>query len=117
MEKVINKKDFVSSEVIKTYQEIDWFLVMKELLMCKGDDFLYKETEINKKQIEEMCIFVYGLKSNSTNKLYVGVSLDKFFRNDNSATRSNYVKIPQYLIDEVNEMNKQFRETINKNTK
>lgn len=106
--KLIEDKNKVSSELIKIYEEIDGLLVIEELLLHKGENFA-KDLRLQRKHIDQMALIVYGLKSNETNKLYVGYSLDRFFRNKDLVTPNGMIKVPVDIYDKVEKINNQYR--------
>ena len=110
MENKINLIDFVGQDLIKNYQQIDGFVVIKELLLHKGVGIVNTSKTVSLKDLEYMALVVYGLKSNKTNCLYVGLHLDKFYlRNDLIALQNGRIKVPLDIFDEVKRINDKYR--------
>lgn len=104
----ISDGDRAAKELLKVYEDIDGFEVIKELLFHKGES-VCRDLRVDKKLLDQMALIVYGLKSNPTNKLYVGFALDRFYRRHDLVTPNGSVKVPVSIYDEVKKINNQYR--------
>lgn len=105
--KKIESKNFVEKNLLQTYQEIDGFEVIEQLLLFKGCEFVNNNT-VSKKSLDDMALLVYQLKSNPTNRLYVGLVLDKFYL-QNDLVKSGRIKIPKEIYDKVKAINDSYK--------
>lgn len=64
-----------------------------------------------KKYLEETALYLYGLKVNATNKLYVSYSLDIYWRrNDLLLTGvGEYVVVPEDIYNECKKINDSYK--------
>ena len=110
-ERRIDSNNRVEKELLKTYESIDIFAVIKETLLCKGEKVVSKDFFIPKKLLEDSALYLYELKANSTNKLYIGMTIDKLcLRNDLCHEKSDkLVKVPKEIYDEVKSINDKYR--------
>lgn len=104
----ISERDRAAKELLKVYEDIDGFEVIKELLLHKGES-VCRDLRVDKKLLDQMALIVYGLKSNPTNKLYVSFTLDRFYRRNDLVTPNGSIKVPVSIYDEVERINNQFR--------
>lgn len=104
----ISDKNRASKELLKVYEDIDGFEVIKELLFHKGES-VCRDLRVDKKLLDQMALIVYGLKSNPTNKLYIGFALDRFYRRHDLVTPNGSIKVPVSIYDEVEKINNQYR--------
>lgn len=104
----ILNRNRVDGELLKVYEEIDGFKVIKELLLHRGKN-VCQDLRVDKKLLDRMALIVYGLKSNPTNKLYVGFALDRFYRRYDLVTPNGSIKVPVKIYDEVEKINNQYR--------
>ena len=107
--KTIDHKEFVDTRTLKTYDEIDGLKVIEELLLTKGEAIAGATRCVLLKHLEEMALVVYNLKSSATNKLYVGMRLDKFYLRNGMVTSSGKIKVPADIYDRVKEINDSYR--------
>lgn len=106
----IDSKNRLSISEIESYNEIDGFKVIEELLLHKGVEVAGATKSIkNDKLLLDMALVVYGLKSNSNNKLYVGLQLDKFFLKNDLRTWSGSVKVPTEIYERVKNINDKYK--------
>lgn len=110
MKRKVDDRNKVSKELLECYEDIDIFDVIRETLLCKGEGVVF-DGKIHKKLLEDFALYLYGLKAGTTNKLYVGMTLDKqIIRNDLADQKSDkYVKVPKEIYDEVKSINDKFR--------
>lgn len=111
MEKKIENKDRVSKETIQVYQQINIFDVIRETLLCKGVEICTSERLVAKKYLEDSALYLYELKANSTNKLHVGMTIDRLCQRNNLCTdRSDkWVRVPNDIYNEVKEINDSYK--------
>lgn len=106
---IVSNRNRVDKETLQVYERIDGMEVMKELLLYKGEDIVIGEMRLNKKLLDDMALIVYGLKSNATNKLYVGFALDRFYKREGLVTPNGQIKVPVSVYEEVKAINDQYR--------
>lgn len=109
MERKINENDLVDSEMLKTYGEIDGLKVIEELLLFKGVQVAGATKIVHKKHLDDIALVVYGLKANATNRLYVGMQLDKFYNRAGLVCDSGRVKVPVSIYNRVKELNDSYK--------
>lgn len=107
--KVINKKEFVGKEVIKCYEEIDGLLVIEELLLYKGVDIAGAAKVVHQKHLDDMALVTYELKVSATNRLYVGMYLDKFYHRAGLVCDSGRIKVPIDIYNKVKKLNDSYK--------
>lgn len=116
MEKKINNNDFVKENIIEAYQEIDGFNVIEELLLFKGVDIAGATKSVDKKHLDDIALVVYNLESNSTNRLYVGMILDKFYLRNNLVCSSGKIRVPANIYDRVKKLNDSYKTKANQDS-
>lgn len=109
MNKKINSKDFIEAELIKTYQDIDGLVVIEELLLFKGCDIAGASRIVHKRFLDDMALVHYNLKVNATNRLYVGMQLDKFYLKNGLVCDSGRIKVPIEIYKRVKELNDSYK--------
>lgn len=109
MNKKVNTKDFVEKDLIKTYEEIDGLTVIEELLLFKGCEIAGATKIVHKKYLDDMALIVYNLKVNPTNRLYVGMQLDKFYLRNDLVCDSGRVKVPVEIYNSVKTLNDSYK--------
>ena len=116
MERSIKSANRVEKEIIKTYDSIDIFAVIKETLLCRGEVVVTDDFCVSKKLLEDSALYLYDLKANSTNRLYVGMTIDKLcLRNDLCCDKSDkLVKVPKEIYNEVKSINDKYRKSNSK---
>lgn len=107
--KTVNEKDFVNKNDLKTYDEIDGLKVIEELLLFKGVEIAGAVKVVHKKHLDDMALVVYNLKVNATNRLYVGMQLDKFYHRAGLVCDSGRVKVPTDIYNRVKELNDSYK--------
>lgn len=107
--KPVNKNDLVDSETIKLYSEIDGLKVIEEALLFKGEQIAGEKMCVSDKLLIDTALVTYGLKSNATNKLYVGLHLDRIYRRLGLSIGTGKVKVPKPIYDRVKELNDSYR--------
>ena len=100
----ITDRNKAPKELIKIYEDIDGIEVIRELLLHKGVG-VCNDLRVSKRMLDEMALIVYGLKSNPTNKLYVGFALDRFYKRNGLVTPNGSIKVPVIIYDEVEKIN------------
>ena len=95
MEKKINTNNFVEKQLIETYQSINGLDVIEEFLLFKGVDFVGEAKTISRKFLDDMALVHYNLKVNATNRLYVGMHLDRFYQRECLVCNSGRVNYQQ----------------------
>lgn len=107
---IVDKNNFVTPEQIKAYEQIDGLKVIEDLLLFKGVEIAGATKIISAKLLDEMALVSYGLKVNATNKLYVGMNLDKFYRRAGLVCDSGKIKVPIDIYNRVKELNDSFKQ-------
>lgn len=107
--KPINKKDFVEDEYLKTYEQIDGLKVIEDLLLFKGVEIAGANKIVHLKYLDDMALVSYNLKVNATNRLYVGLHLDKFYRRAGLTCDSGRIKVPIDIYNRVKELNDSYK--------
>jgi hypothetical protein len=105
---MIKNNDRVDESIIKTYQEIDGLKVIEDYLLFKGTDYISDDLEVKLKHLEDMALISYGLKVTATNRLYVGLYLEKFYKR-NQIINGSIVFIPKSIFDKVKEIHERFK--------
>ena len=108
---MINKSFFFSEPKIKDYRDISLDAVLKEYLLYKGTWDDRKEPinkEVGTKQLINSGLFVYGLKSNPTNRRAIEYYCAREAQRRNLLTDDNQIKVPEEIWNECNEYNKKF---------
>lgn len=101
--------NFVSQEQIRAYEEIDGLKVIEELLLFKGVEIATNGKCVSGKALDDMALVAYGLKVNSTNRLYVGMHLDKFYRRAGLVLSGGKIRVPADIYDRVKEINDKYK--------
>lgn len=109
MEKKIDAKNFVEKNLLNVYQEVDGFYVIENLLLFKGCDIAGATKCVYKKHLDQIALLVYNLKSNPTNKLYVGLVLDRFYLENDLVTSSGKIRVPTSIYEKVKAINNQYK--------
>jgi hypothetical protein len=104
-----DKRNFVDAQTLHTYNDIDIFKVIEEVLLFQGTDAHRKSMTLRMSDIERTCLIVYNLKVNATNKLYVGMHLDKQVHRNDLRSNNGTIKIPRKIFDKVDEIHKQYQ--------
>lgn len=98
----------VDAETIEAYSEIDGLVVIEELLLYKGCDIVIGGA-VWLKDLDDMALVCYNLKVNATNRLYVGMRLDKFYHRNSLKMTNGRVRVPQEIYDRVKELNDSYK--------
>jgi hypothetical protein len=101
----IDKNNFVTPDQLKAYEEIDGLKVIEELLLYKGVEVAGANKTVSAKLLDEMALVTYSLKVTATNKLYVGLNLDKFYKRAGLTCDSGKIKVPAEIYDRVKALN------------
>lgn len=112
MDKRIGNKDRVSKETIQVYQQINIYDVIKETLLCKGVEICTDDRLVAKKYLEDSALYLYELKANSTNRLHVGLTIDRLCQQNGlcSEKSDKWVKVPEDIYDEVKAINDRYKQ-------
>lgn len=105
----VDKNNFVTPEQIKAYEQIDGLKVIEDLLLFKGIEVAGINKVVSAKLLDDMALVSYGLKVNATNKLYVGMNLDKYYRRAGLVCDSGKVKVPVDIYNRVKELNDSYK--------
>ncbi len=108
--KYIQDKDKVEIEYIKTYEQIDGLQVIEDLLLFKGVGIVDAKKTVSQKMLDDMALITYNLKVNQTNRLYVGMYLDKFYHRAGLICDSRRIKVPADIYDKVKEVNDRYKQ-------
>lgn len=113
--KTVDKKNIVDAETLKVYDDIDGFKVIEEYLLFKGTDNLAdkKPRQIHISGLEHAAHIAYGLKVNTTNKLYVGWHLDKFYKRAQliNAKEPKLIIVPDDIFERVHALHLKYKRT------
>lgn len=111
MDKRIENKDRVSKETIQVYQQINIYDVIKETLLCKGVEICTGDRLVAKKYLEDSALYLYELKANSTNRLHVGLTIDRLCQRNGlcSDKGDKWVIVPKDIYCEVKEINDSYK--------
>lgn len=107
--KRIEEKNFVEKERVRLYEEIDGLEVIEELLLFKGVEIAGATRVVHKKYLDDMALVHYNLKVNATNRLYVGMQLDRFYKRAGLVCDSGRVKVPKNIYDRVKVLNDSYK--------
>ena len=113
MEKKIDNNDFVERKNIKTYQDIDGFDVIEELLLFKGIEIAGTTKSVNKKFLDDIALVIYDLKDNATNRLHIGMLLDRFYMRNDLVCSSGKIRVPSKIYDRVKTLNDSYKTKAN----
>jgi len=107
---MINKSMFFTESNLKDYRDMSLDAILREYLLCKGT-FDSDGKPVHKIVAPNMLIdsglFVYGLKSNATNKAAVKYYCEREAQRRNLMS-GNVINIPNDLWDECNKKNMDF---------
>lgn len=109
MSKIISKHDFVPKEVITTYNQIEGLKVIEELLLFKGVEIAGANRIVHKKYLDDMALVLYNLKVNATNRLYVGLQLDRFYLQYGLVCDSGRIRVPEEIYNRVKKLNDSYK--------
>lgn len=113
--KTIEKKNKVDIKTIEKYDEINGHDVIRETLLFKGCEICSEKGSVRylqKKYLEETALYLYGLKVNSTNKLYVSYALDIYWRRNDllpMIDNRGYVVVPDDIYNECKKINDSYK--------
>lgn len=112
--KTILNQNKVDITTIEKYDEINGHDVIRETLLFKGCELCSNIASvwyIQKKHLEETALYLYGLKVNATNKLYVGYVLDRYWRRNDLQffDRKGYVIVPEDIYNECKKINDSYK--------
>jgi hypothetical protein len=105
----VEQRNFVDAQTLHTYNDIDVLKVIEEALLFKGTDAFRETRVIRLTELEDVCLVTYNLKVNQTNKLYVGMHLDKQIHRKDLLKSKGVVKIPKEIFDRVEAVHAKFR--------
>lgn len=112
--KTILNQNKVDITTIEKYDEINGHDVIRETLLFKGceicHDTLYLHL-IKKKYLEDTAFYLYGLKVNATNRLYIGYTLDRYWRRNDLLPPdvNGYVVVPNDIYNECKKINDSYK--------
>ena len=106
----IDDKNRVESSTLKTYENINLYDVIRETLLCKGVGVV-ASGYILKKLLEDSALYLYDLKANATNRLFVGLTIDRLCQVNGLAHEKSdkLVKVPMDIYNEVSEINNRYK--------
>lgn len=113
--KSIENKNKVDIKTIEKYNEINGHDVIRETLLFKGCEICSEKGSVRylqKKYLEETALYLYGLKVNSTNKLYVSYALDIYWRRNDllpMTDKRGYVVVPDDIYNECKKINDSYK--------
>lgn len=111
MVRKIQEKDKVCQSDIVNYEDISIMDIIEETLLDRGCQIVSSDMTVSKKELEDTALYLYSLKSNSTNKLYVGIVIDKqCVINDLASDKtSKRVKVPVEIYNKVKQINDSYK--------
>lgn len=112
--KAIENKNRVDIKTIEKYDEINGHDVVRETLLFKGCEICSEKASVRylqKKYLEETALYLYGLKVNATNRLYVSYVLDRYWRRNDLLPFDvkGYVIVPEDIYDECKKINDSYK--------
>lgn len=107
--KPINDADRVDQQLIKTYSEINGLDVIEELLLFKGIEIAGANRVVHKKYLDDTALALYNLKVNATNRLYVGLHLDRFYLRSGLICDSGRIRVPNEIYNRVKKLNDSYK--------
>lgn len=107
--KAINDTDRVDEQTLKTYQEINGLDVIEELLLFKGVGIAGSIRTVHKKYLDDTALALYNLKVNATNRLYVGLQLDRFYLRSGLVCDSGRIRVPNDIYNRVKKLNDSYK--------
>ncbi|MBQ8969207.1 MAG: hypothetical protein IJ064_05705 [Bacteroidaceae bacterium] len=111
MGKIIENKDRVDTNTLRTYEQVDVRHTIKEWLKMRGVDVCIKEQHHRKVKIDDlvyMALIDNGLKFNTTNKMYVGYYICVGAHRCGLWHDDKYCEVPEEIYNEAKEENEQF---------
>lgn len=102
---MINKVFFFTEPTIKDYRDMKLDDVLKEFLLFKGTQNGDNKS-VKVKELISSALFVYGLKSNPTNKAAVTYYLEKEAR-QRLIIENDTIVVPSILWDECDKYNRE----------
>ena len=108
----IDDKNRVDSLTLETYENINLFDVIRETLLCKGVGAVSSNGYISKKLLEDSALYLYDLKANATNRLFVGLTIDRLCQMNGLAHEKSdkCVKVPVDIYNEVSAINNRYKD-------
>ena len=109
--KKIEDKDRVDDKTLQTYEEMNLDDIIRETLLCKGEQVVTDDGCIRKSCLEDTALWLYGLKSNATNKLYVGLNIDRMCQRTGLCHEKTdkLVRVPMDIYNEAKAINDSYR--------
>ena len=107
---MINKSMFFTESNLKDYRDMSLDAILREYLLCKGtfdSDGKPTHETVTPKMLIDSGLFVYGLKSNATNKKAVEYYCERDAQRRNLMS-GGVINIPKDLWDECNKKNMDF---------
>lgn len=113
--KAIENKNRVDIKTIEKYDEINGHDVIRETLLFKGCEICSEKVSVRylqKKYLEETALYLYGLKVNATNRLYVSYVLDRYWRRNDLLPFDvkGYVIVPEDIYNECKKINDSYKQ-------
>ena len=114
---MISKNMFYNTEVtLDEYRDMDPVEIIREYLLTKGTWHHFcgskKPEQVNKlihpKELVDSGLFVYGLKSNATNRKAVEYYCERWARQNLLLTDKCLIKVPDELWNECDKKNEEF---------
>lgn len=112
--KTVESKERVNTETLQLYDNIDGLKVIEEALLFHGCEIVHNK-HVNIKYLERVALVTYGLKSSGTNKLYVGLYLDRFFKRNglSNGHGAKNIRVPDDVYDRVKALNDSYKTAAN----
>lgn len=107
----IDDKNRVDASILEAYENINLLDVIRETLLCKGVGVVNSDRYIYKKLLEDSALYLYDLKANATNRLFVGLTIDRLCQvHGLSHEKSDkLVMVPVDIYNEINEINNRYK--------
>lgn len=107
----LTERSFVPKDRIEAIKNIDGLEIIEQYLLFKGEDSVGEVKAIIFKKLEDMALIHLGLTVNSTNRLYVGTYLMRFYNHNDLVMMSGKIKIPLKIWERVKEINDKYRKS------
>lgn len=111
MKRKINDKDRSCESMLKYYEDMSVVDIIEETLLARGCGIVSSDMTVSKAELEKTALYLYGLKASATNKLYVGLVIDRCcLQNDLASDKSDKrVRVPEVIYNKCKKINDSFK--------
>ena len=109
--KIIENKNRVDSDTLRTYEQIDVRHIIKEWLKHRGVkvcSYMFNMRRVKMDDLIYMALIEYRLKFNTTNKMYVGYWLAVGAHRCGLFHDDKYCEVPDDVFEEAKKENEAF---------